>query len=75
MNARVDREQKAIIRDLLANELFKRAITEVKKDISDELFINSDRDKRDSLYYEMKVVDLVLGRLQSYANDLIMEKK
>lgn len=75
MNERVLREQKSIIKDLLVNEMFKKAIKEVKDDISAELFITSDRDKRDVLYYEMKVIDLVMGRLQSYANDIIMEKK
>ena len=65
-----------ILRDLLANPLMNEAMANVHMDIINELLMTDpvDKEDREALYNESKAFTRLTGRLQSLANEAIVEE-
>jgi hypothetical protein len=62
------------IKDMLDGPLFRAAVEEVHDDIRSEITNSTpdQKDLRESLYYEAKALERILGRLQVYAGNYTM---
>ena len=60
------------IRQLIENELFAEAVAQVKQEIALEMANEVDADKRNQLFATYHAVDRVVGKFNSYANDVRM---
>lgn len=60
------------IRQLIENELFAEAVAQVKQEIALEMANEADADKRNQLFATYHAVDRVVGKFNSYANDVRM---
>lgn len=70
-------KRKTAIKLIMAEPYFQTAIDEVRQDIM-QTWVDTqltDVAVREKLYAEMTALDLVVSRLQSYANDVMFSAK
>ena len=62
--------RKEVIRRMLDDPLFNDAISHMRALIAMDMVTETNRDKRDDYYYEVKALDRIVSRLTTYANDV-----
>lgn len=64
------------LRSLMATELFKEAVFDVKRSIADEMLRTNDVATRERLYCMGQTLDRVVNTLTEYTNELLfLEQK
>lgn len=68
-------DQRQTLKNVMENDMFSKAMDDVRREVADQILRSNDPAERERLYFEGQLINRMQARLESYANDLLFVEK